>query len=81
MKKLIAGIVIALLGLGMDAGAIISIARNLPKSGPLAGKITGYVPPFPGHGLYMVILLAAGVILLLVGIMIAAVASEEREYR
>ena len=51
---------------------VMGIHENIAHSGPVAGKITSYKPPFYAHGLLVVIVGVVGVILFLVGIYLIA---------
>ena len=59
--KLIVGIALIVLSVILLGLVIVSVGMNMAHSGPIAGKINSYKPPFYGHGLWMVafILLSA----------------------
>ena len=37
------------------AAAIFQVAVNMDHTGPISGKINSYHPPFPSHGLWVVV--------------------------
>ena len=51
----IIGIVLMVLAVLLLASAIFQVAVNMAHTGPIAGKINSYHPPFPSHGLWVVI--------------------------
>lgn len=63
----IIGIILMVLGVLLLSGAVYQVYMNMAHVGPVAGKISSYVPPFPNHGLYVVIAGAASVISFLGG--------------
>ena len=66
--KRIAGIILVVVALILLVFTIMSIGANMAKDGPTAGKITSYVPPYPNHGLYMVLTGFASVVSFLAGL-------------
>ena len=55
---------------------VLGIYNNIAHSGPVAGKIVSYVPPFYGHGLVIIGLGVAGVICLLAGVVLIGTADK-----
>jgi hypothetical protein len=51
----IIGIVLMVLAVLLLAAAIFQVAVNMDHTGPIAGKINSYRPPFPSHGLWVVV--------------------------
>ena len=66
-KTRIIGIIFMVLGVLLLSGAVYQVYVNMAHVGPVAGKISSYVPPFPNHGLYVVIAGAASVVSFLGG--------------
>ena len=54
-QKLIVGIALIVLSVILLGLVIVSVGANMAHSGPIAGKINSYKPPFYGHGLWMVV--------------------------
>ena len=53
--KLIVGVALIVLSVILLGLVIVSVGANMAHSGPIAGKINSYKPPFYGHGLWMVV--------------------------
>ena len=66
-KTRIIGIIFMVLGVLLLSGAVYQVYVNMAHVGPIAGKISSYRPPFPNHGLYVVIAGAASVVSFLGG--------------
>lgn len=71
-KTRILGIVLMVLGVLLLSGAVYQVYVNMAHVGPVAGKISSYLPPFPNHGLYVVIAGAASVVSFLGGALMCA---------
>ena len=72
MAKRIIGITLIILSIILLGLVISSVGANMAHSGPTAGKITSYHPPFYGHGLWMVIFIIAGGLSFLGGLFLVA---------
>ena len=82
MKKTIVGIVALVLGVAAGVTVFVEIGKYLPASGAAAGKIHGYRPPYPAHGIWMVALIAVSLFLLLLGIAFIVVGLQQsRSFR
>ena len=68
--KMILGIVLVVLAAALLVTAVVSVAENMAHSGPIAGKINSYKPPFPGHGLLVIAAGVAAAVSLLGGIVL-----------
>ncbi len=77
MKKLVFGILSLILGVDAGVTACISIVKNLPAEGPWISNIFQYHPPFPGHGLLMVVLIFAFLLLVIVGIFLTIASARD----
>ena len=71
-KTRIIGIIFMVLGVLLLSGAVYQVYVNMAHVGPVAGKISSYVPPSPSHGLYVVIAGAASVVSFLGGALMCA---------
>ncbi len=60
--KKVVGIALIILGAGLLVLAIVMISSNLATTGPAAGKINSYKPPFRNHGLLTILVGIASVI-------------------
>lgn len=63
----IIGVCLIVLSVILMVFAIYQVHVNMAHVGPIAGKISSYLPPFPNHGLYVVIAGAASVVSFLGG--------------
>ena len=66
--KRAAGLILIAISIACLVFVILGIHNNIAHSGPAAGKITSYVPPFYAHGLLMIGLGIAGAVCLLTGL-------------
>ena len=71
-SKIITGISLMVLGIVLLAAVVIMVQTNLAASGPLAGKITTYKPPFENHGLLTVLIGVCAAVSFLAGMILAA---------
>lgn len=69
-RKTVIGIILMVLGLGLGVVAILMVTSNLATTGPAAGKINSYKPPFENHGLLALITGFSGIIAFLGGAMV-----------
>ena len=76
LKKAV-GIALIITEVSLLVLAIIMISSNPATSGPIAGKINSYKPPFKKHGLLVVLAGIASVISFLTGAFLAAFGSRE----
>ena len=76
-KKRIIGIILSVLGAALVGLAIYMLASNMVKTGPTAGKITAYRPPFKNHGLLTVLTGFAGFGVFFTGIALAGFGKTE----
>ncbi len=77
MKKLIIGIVCILLAVGLLVYVYLAIRANTAQEGAMKGNIKTYKPPFENHGLLMVVLLGAGMLLFLGGSVLTGLGMQE----
>lgn len=76
-KKRVIGIVLSVFGAALVGLAVYMIASNMVRTGPTAGKITAYRPPFENHGLLTVLTAFSGVGLFFTGIALAGFGKSE----
>ena len=76
-KKRVIGIVLSVFGAALVGLAIYMIASNMVRTGPTAGKITAYRPPFENHGLLTVLTAFGGIGLFFTGIALAGFGKSE----
>ena len=76
VKKAV-GIALIVVGAGLLILAIVMISSNLATTGPAAGKITSYKPPFRNHGLVTILVGIASVISFLAGAFMIALSNRE----
>ncbi len=62
------GIVLIVLGIAAVGLTIHMIHSNMVTTGPTAGTIAAYRPPFKNHGLVAVLVAIGGVVTFLVGL-------------
>ncbi len=72
MGKRITGLIMVAVSVICTVLVILGVYNNIAHSGPMAGKITTYQPPFYAHGLYIIILGIAGAVCFLSGILVLA---------
>ena len=60
------------LGLFFLGAAVYQVYVNMAHVGPIAGKISSYLAPFPNHGLLVVIAGVASVLTFLIGALMCA---------
>ncbi len=76
-KKRVIGIVLSVLGVALVGLAVYMIVSNMVRTGPTAGKITAYRPPFKNHGLLTVLTGFAGLGIFFTGIALAGFGKSE----
>ena len=76
-KKRVVGIVLSVLGVALVGLAVYMIVSNMVRTGPTAGKITAYRPPFKNHGLLTVLTGFAGLGIFFTGIALAGFGKSE----
>lgn len=70
--KKILGIALMIFGVLLLAAAFYQIYANMAHVGPIAGKISSYRPPFPNHGVWVLIAGVVSVVSFLGGALICA---------
>lgn len=69
-KKTVIGLIMVVLGILLAVFVIESINANIPHTGRWAGKITQYRQPFYGHGIMVIWLFLAALVLFLGGLVL-----------
>lgn len=72
MAKKTVGIILTVLGIALCVITIMMVGLNLDTTGPIAGKITSYTPPFRNHGLLTIFIGLASAISFLGGVVLIA---------
>ena len=71
VKKTI-GLILIAISIVCLVTVILGVHNNIAHSGPIAGKITSYQPPFYAHGLFLIFVGVAGVLCFLGGVVLVA---------
>ena len=69
-KKTVIGLILIVIGVLLAVYVIQSVSDNIPHTGRWAGKITQYRQPFYGHGVMVIWLFLAALILFLIGLVL-----------
>ena len=75
--KKIVGIALILLAVVLIGIVLFSVGINMAHEGPVAGKIVSYKPSFHDHGLLMVVLIVAGALSFLSGLLLYFIGHRE----
>ena len=67
------GISLIVVAAGLLAFTILSVGANMDWTGPMAGKINTYKPPYQNHGLIMAITGISSAVVFLAGIVMVVV--------
>ena len=71
VKKAV-GLIMIVISIVCFAAVILGVYNNIAHSGPIAGKISSYQPPFYAHGLFLIFAGIVGVLCFLGGIVLVA---------